>query len=393
MSLFKMGVVPRKGIVNPYSFYPQMIVGTVDGDLSAGESTVNFDTITHPNPLMFARVGDILVLGPSTNVSYKGFIESVAISGVTSTAFSLSRQLTFDYDDGDTWSILGSNFPGGWRVSVVGTDIQPEGNFDTPAVFEGGFLDKNRMKVKFNAFDAGTPVQVFQDLGTDFEKGKVYKSGLYYKTDNSGGNDITASFGFLETLTAGGPGFSAVALPPTANWTHVAAVNGISGLFTSLKMAIRTTAGTSPFYRLFANYFYLCHAWETDDEANGIYTFDDFPELGSVQFDEIPFSQTLKLLDGSSSFYDNLGLSHRRPRFSIRARYKFVSNAFLQQLRILDGWQRQGNLLVFLHETSELLDQGVPPVMVGSLEISPARRKDLWDFDKVSFDLVFTEGS
>ena len=46
---------------------------------------------------------------------------------------------------------------------------------------------------------------------------------------------------------------------------------------------------------------------------------------------------------------------------------------------------------MFKHEDTALRAQGVPPVMIGRMDLSPRKDKELWDLSKVSFDFSFTE--
>ncbi len=395
---FKIGVcVTKNGMINPYSFYPQEIAGTLSGDEAKDATILNINTITHPNPINFARSGDIIQIGPSSNTIYKGNSEVRTISSVTTTTIILSQGLSFAYDENDTFSLLGTALPGGWRCSHNNLNyLSAQGTYVAGSAIAGGYLEKHRLKMWFLEHDTEEQGynQVYQDFGSVFEATKVYKAGLYYKSSEGGTPDLELEFGIERTVI--GPSFESVALPIVADWTNVETDTfNLGTTHSNVKAAIRVTGGTSHtphYYSLWANYFYFCHAHETDDAADGIYTFDDYPLLGSVSVEEVAV-KPLTLIDSSLVFWDKLGLSFFRPRFKINATFDRVDNTFLQNLRILDIWQRQGALLVFQHNTPDLLTQGVPPILVGRMILSPPRTKSMWDLSKVSFDFSFVEGS
>lgn len=394
MGMFKMGVAPRMGMNNPNSHFPQLVKYDVNADLAVNATSLPFTLAAgdFPHPFTFVRAEDQIILGPSTDDIYKGNHErrSVATAGVAIAAITADVAIDFAYDSGDPITIIGTNLPAGWVPSTnEASHIEPRGMFLKESAFSDGYLDKYRMEVRWHPANADT-LELEQDLGDLLMDSTIYKFGCWYKYDEKAANSPTVSMRVQHEAAAFSLGNF---VDNTTDWTQL---NLTLTTVTPdrLIIALRSTGGVGvgagDYSELFANLFYICHAKETDDAATGIYTFDDWPEFGSVQISEVNTTAQARLLDGSVVRYDPLGMAHRRPKFGLSCRFDQVTDNFYQQLRILKSWQDQGNSIVFFHNTDEYLVRGMPPMLVGSFELSGLSQPS-WDLGLVSFTFTFNE--
>jgi len=126
---------------------------------------------------------------------------------------------------------------------------------------------------------------------------------------------------------------------------------------------------------------YLEHAVGTSGEDDGVFSLDQFPDIGvdvSKKYSEVSKSM---LRDGNT-------IKHKRleePKYEVTLQFTNAKTSDFKQLFV---WQRHGNFLN-LHMGSDWFDL-VPPVLTGKI-IPPTLSHNFWKNDRASFTLKFIE--
>lgn len=333
----------------------------------------------------YLKPGNIVTVGPSTVTGYEGkYEEAIVLSVDGNDKISVMAELVNDYAAGDAVTGIGTGSAAGWKVSVVSAshvaDVTTSGHniegFDDK--FYGmRFTTTNGQNCVIESVMA--PGGTFSDFPTKarylprVEQETVYFLSAHIKMDNAPpAVSVLMSFvsfpTYYITLTAG-------AAWAESNGTVTIGVTDFTpGIIQFITYASVTNC--------VLDCVVACHAKGTDDAASGIYTFDEFPNLGSVRYDQRNAALHVDLIN-------ELQLTHfpggANPKWVIRADFDSVSQTFWDNLMVLLTWQRKGFPMILKPNITDL-----PPYLYGTMVLRQARKR-IWDLGKRSFQLEFTE--
>ena len=397
MSLWKIGVgVPIHNNSFKYgcNIYAKVNNSLINITSGSGELPLiplvgyNNDTGTdagHSDKLFkYLRIGDRIRIGPSTYERYEGAFEEYRVAGLGTNIIMFDSIPTVRFEDGDPISGIGTNSPGGWTMSA-NTVLTMGGitnhTLTDPTTSKGY---KDRFSSQFQNTN-GTRGIFYYFSNDNYLKNVYYRMGCYYQFRLfSGTGSLIARSTYNSTNFINATMISAA----TTDWKEYNSAAAQSGNVetTIFRVAfLITIPGGGPGGVAIANIdnVYLEHADSTDDETSGVYTFDDYPEIGSRGYKILNDSKIMRLNNNravmlrASDDTDN--------KFIIEAQFKDVTRTLRENLEILLDWQDRGNYLVLHHDIPE-----VPPNLYGILTVSDTSLAN-WSIGKCSFNISFEE--
>jgi hypothetical protein len=410
---FKLGVAPA--LIKNNSFrYGTYKKTTLSGAASASATSININT-TSPLASQLLAVGDSVILGTSTNSSNIGASEKITVSSVGAAGliiYCTATPLVYNYASGDTVTFVGSRLAGSWNVSSeVLADITPV-NITSSSIAKHGFNDNYAQTIKFST-DSATR-NISQSLGNVLLNGAYYRAGLFYKKDTLTGqlnwdtdNNTSATHFNLRVSHDNSTHFidlnflnGSQAYPGSTFLEAISTPAAVPSAPTYCIVKLTYFSDDAGFNGITIDDIYLEHAISTDDASNGVWTFDDDPDYGSVNFFFTTPYETFDLANGNKIFYDPTGTARGVRKYECTAEFTNVNMTNWKNLLVLQHWQDRGNLLVFhpggdytvgtspyIQETGE----NAPPVMYGRMELNPKNR-DHWDLlNRCSFTFKFIE--
>lgn len=404
---FKMGVSPSIPIKNNSFREGTYKTTTVAAGGYSSTTTLNVAAIA-PELRQILRTGDYIQIGPSTTSGNIGKSEYAIVNTPTSTtAISLQSALAYDYSEGDDVTFIGSRLAGGWSLSSNDKAVlQPDGLFywadQSGTTKWWGFSDNFAQKMIYY----NNASWVRQTLGDVIIPNQVYRVGCFVMGNASvsmWGGSPTSSDKFRMQMSDGSTTTNYEIKNGTQEivaWTEYSNTYTASASPTTATILFEYIESAATSLTVFIDDVYLEHAADTDDEANGVYTFDDDPDAGSVNFTPIERYETLELANGSRVRFDPTGTGRGIAKYETTAEFTNAPKALYNNLVNLLAWQNSGNLLVF-HPggdytigTSPYIQragQRIHPVMYGYMELTPKSHQH-WDLlNYVSFSFKFTE--
>jgi len=368
MAYWTMGVgVPIKN--NSFRFGTKK-----ETTFSAGEAalqTILSVTETSPTLSKLLRANDRVLLGPNS----AGQSETALVSSTGSGTITIpSPGVTYAYSSGDPVTFIGTRLAEAWDIS--GTH--------TPASIDGGGKDDDyAQQLSFGGVDGAR--KFYQTLSTvaglsQFEATTVYRFGCNLDVAGSSAvvgvavNDGSSDF---ITGTASAAGYSSL-----ASYTDTGTSAAIGSLGAG-EIYFDYDSGTVDTVNI--DCVYLEHASGTDDAASGVYTFDEYPALGSVGIETRETEIEAQLLNNTLAVFDPFNSQGKEVKHTVTAEFGYCAQTFMDNLTVLLRWQRKGNLLT-LHTALD----NIPPVLYGKMYITN-RRKDMYDVTRSSFAFTFKE--
>ena len=343
---------------------------TLSGNYTSG-LTLNVNTTTPALNSIF-KAGDRISIGPSSDADDEGQVETRIIAGVSTNTFTLrtGEALTYDYSSGDDVWGYGSALAGGWtptNLTPGGIDIQ-------------GYDDNYSQKIS----SASTDGTLYQNFAVNLRASTYYRAGLYYITSGIATSDL------LLKVYDGASNF--------INATVATADQATFALFTAVGQCGASPSGG--YYMIYMDFdspdnftayidcIFLEHATDTDDEASGVYTFDEQPDMGTTRYRQRPFYKSETLANNTMRWFDPTGTGSKATKWEFSCHFTYAAKAFLDQLLILKRWQDDGNLLTFHPNTDS-----IPPVLIGRMEVFEDTEigEPMWNKDIVSFGFIFRE--
>lgn len=333
--------------------------------------------------IRFLRPGDRIRIGPSSWSGYEGSFEDFVLTGISSDILSCNAGTNIIFGLDDPIIGVGTNCPGGWIPFAQGTlnmggitshDIV---NLSTSP----GYIDRHSIQISGSgAGDNGVQWNFSLD---DYEPSTYYRLGYWYQMTTTSGNGYLAS-----NLTANSTLFvNNNTTVDASTWTEL---NGTVGSLSP------STAGSAFYSRLYItgtagggtvtaniDHFYAEHASQTDDEASGVYTFDDYPQLGSRRFRILGPSKYFRL--ANKRLVRNAVGSDIHKRYFISASFKDVTTTLRDNLEVFVDWQDLGKPLILHHDIPS-----VPPNLYGIMTIKDVSMGH-WSGGVCSFSIEFEE--
>ncbi len=335
------------------------------------------------------QADDYIVVGPSNNASHIGRTEPVKITGVGSNYINIANALTYDYAASDYITGVGNRIAAGWIVDntynagirLLGFDTDGK-NHNSAQIFRG----------------IGTPVEVGTDIAfrlrqtidaNIFLPSTVYRVGFYYKFILNALDPklICVVYDGISDFVAGVT-VTTTNVPTYTLFTKVATSNSTAGSPSGvIDVIIYITAGLVEEYdsTVYVDQIFLEHATGTDDAANGVYTFTEYPEFGSIQWGRMDTFKKSQLRNLASKVYNVSGVHGKNYLHKIKAQFDNVSSAFYDNLLVLLNYQLDGSFLVLHHDIL-----GLPPTSYGLMTLS-GYRNNMFDRSKISFTFTFEE--
>lgn len=349
-------------------------------------------TPTDTSLYYYVKEYDRVLLGPSSHASYKGKTEECLVSSVSTTNFvtRYGDGGQYRYLSGDPMTIIGTGTAAGWRLAFASPpDVNDLPLLSNVAHDAEGFDDKyfgqrfsKAVTVKALYLEAlkdlttarGNAAYYLQSL----EPGVTWLLSVHAKAGAYSGTGVSFDLeGAGSNLT-----FTFI---PTTSWQEFSTV-GTTGTGTdpendrsSLLFAVPAASACT---NLILDCVVVCHAKGTDDAASGIYTFDDYAEEGSIQYEQRNKGMYSDLVNDFRTAYFPGAVDQK---WVVRAHFEGASQALWDNLMALWQWQKRGNVLTLKTFLADL-----PPYITGIMDIK-APGKDSWDFTKRSFDLEFVE--
>ncbi len=382
MELWSLGVgIPVKNRSFKSGTYTEDQLGSV---YSSGLTlAVNSD-----NRNLF-QADDYIVVGPSNNASHIGRTEPVKISEVGSNYINLASALTYDYVASDYITGIGNRIAAGWvlpnpysdGVRCLGFDTDGK-NHNSAQIFRLIATPAEENEIEHYRFRQIIPAN-------EFIISTVYRVGFYYKfilnslnpvlycvVADSAGDFVNRA---LVTNT-NVPTYTLFTKVATSSSYVASRTYGVIDIIISIEGIIEQYDGTA-----YIDQVFLEHATGTDDVANGVYTFTDYPEFGSIQWGRMNTFKKSKLRNLASKVYNVSGVSGKNYLHKIKAQFDNVSSAFYDNLLVLLNYQLDGGFLVLHHDIL-----GLPPTSYGLMTLS-GYRNNMFDRSKVSFTFTFEE--
>jgi len=361
MAFWTMGVgVPIKN--NSFRFGTKKET-TLNGSAAAAQKVINVDN-TSPTIANLLKSDDRFLIGPnSSSQSETGLIYSVSVAEITA-----QGNLTYSYADEDPITFTGTLLPEAWTVSG---SLTPYG---ISYYGVGSGKDDDYCIYGLGAGSGYFEQQIAKFAGLSvLEASTKYRGGGYFADGNSVGDfsiyDDTPGSAFL-TVALNGGGWAARTATGTTSATPEVCYVRIESTGVGL---------------IGADCLFLEHAVGTDDAANGVYTFDEYPVLGSVAVETRETEIETQLLNNTLAVFDPFNSQGKEIKHTVTAEFGFCAQTFMDNLTKLQRWQRKGNLLT-LHTDLD----NIPPVLYGKMYITN-RRKDFYDVTRSSFTFTFKE--
>ena len=393
MGLWKMGV--GIDVPNTTFRFGRRIYGLLSSNLISGNS-LDYDGDSgaadgrSDGLLSYLNIGDKVLIGPSTYADYEGLTQTVTITAISSSTIGFADDtLSVFFSDNDPITAMGSRCPDGWYPDT-GSNVDIYRLFDSEAISN---LDlrgyKDRYRLQFKVTDTPTLGVYSNDISSDyFIASTVHRIGMYYQyipsvtddgllicnvasstTDPWGASNITIN----SSSQAAWASFNNTVTSPSSLGTWWKVFIGIDDLTQDL------TAGAN------IDDFFLEHAKDTDDEASGVYTFDDYPVYGSRKYEYIGVSKVMRLANFTSILKKNMSSGDRLKKLVISASFKDASSDLRDNLNILSEYQDRGFPLVLHHDIPQISDN-----IYGYLTIKDTSLTH-WSSGYCSFNLRFEE--
>jgi len=398
---FRMGISPSVPIKN--NSFREGTYKTTTVAVAYTELTSLTVATTTPAINQLLRAGDVIQIGPSTYTGSVGRSEYVSVASVGSTTvITLDSALTYDYSIGDAVSFIGTRLAGGWTLSSnLIADILPNymTYFDSLGTKFRGFSDNFAQSITYYANGA----DIRQTLGDVLIPGIVYRLGGFTAdldwATGAGATEILR-LQFSDGVDQTNYTISTGADGDRSAWTEFSTTHTVNANPTTATYMLDYAETADKSLTVVFDDVYLEHARDTDDYASGVYTFDDDPDAGSVNFNLITQYQTLELANGGRVRYDATGTGRGIAKYETTAEFTNAPKALYNNLVNMLAWQNSGNLLVFhpggdyTLNTSPYIQrtgQRIPPVMYGYMELTP-KTHNHWDLlNYVSFSFKFME--
>lgn len=331
----------------------------------------------------FLRPGDRIRVGPSSQPGYEGSFEDFVLVGISPDIIACNAAANVNFMADDPIIGVGTNCPGGW-IPYEGGTLNMGGITNHTLVqltTSPGYL--NRHSVQFSG--SGLSRNGFRwnfDLD-DYVPSTYYRMGYWYQM-------VTASgLGYLCCELIGGGSLVNTNNTTTdaSTWTEIKGKVGNktpstagSGFYTWLCI---TNTGGGGTVTANVDHFYIEHATQTDDETSGVYTFNDYPQLGSRQFRILGPSKYFRL--ANKRLARNTVGSDIHKRYFVSASFKDVTTSLRDNLEVLVDWQDLGKPLVLHHDIPS-----VPPNLYGIMTIKDVSMGH-WSGGVCSFSIEFEE--
>ena len=366
MAFWTMGVgVPIKN--NSFRFGTKK-----ETTFSAGEAvaqTVLSVTETSPTLSNLLKANDRVLLGPNSS----GQSETALISTTGSGTITVSSGITYAYSSGDSVTFIGTRLAEAWSLS---------GTFAGITSIDGGGKDDDYAQC-LDFGGANGARKFYQTISqvaglSQFEPDTKYRFGCWL--DNAGSSPsvtLAVNDGHDDVIT----GTKGACTDFTA-YTDTG-TTGTSSEVGAGEVYIAWNSGTVSTFNV--DCVFLEHASDTDDAANGVYTFDEYPVLGSVAVETRETEIETQLLNNTLAIFDPFNSQGKEIKHTVTAEFGFCAQTFMDNLTKLQRWQRKGNLLT-LHTDLD----NIPPVLYGKMYITN-RRKDMYDVTRSSFTFTFKE--
>lgn len=395
MSLWKMGV----GVLvqNNQLRFGKRVYALINmaGGWSSG-TTITYDGSTgtddgHSNGLMkYLNIGDKILVGPSSASGYSGGTEIFTITSVAATTIGVSAAPNVHFSNNDPITAIGSRMPDAWSASAaVGLTIGRL--FGSPLDASGpdrGPASRYRAQFKAEDNDIGLSYKFNLDL---FQASTKHRAGFYYQFYRG-----VYDYLIFRTSVRNYSG-------SWSNWTG--APNLVASGDVTYWTAFDSSVLTSPssvgtdwdlfFYITglsvegeavpFICDVYLEHASETDDEDDGVYTFDDYPSFGSRAYKLLSGVSRYRLRNNVLISNDPTGGADKTKKHLITASFRDASRTLRDNLAILLEWQDRGYPLVLHHDIT-----GIPNNLYGYLNVDDTSLTH-WSSGYCSFNLAFEE--
>ena len=388
MSLWKMGVAAP--IYNNSFKYGTKVYAILDAPVgSTGPLyTVGRTSFDYQNDfgtdegqsdglVKYIKAGDRIRVGPSTRSEYAGAYEEFLVLSITSDNISLGSSSNIEFAN-DPIIALGTNCPGGWVPDDTNITMGGMVNHSLRTLTDyPGSGDRYSMQASCSSGTHG----IFYDLDPEaYIPDVYYRMGCYFQFTTNGTAGMIG-----RTETSGGVIINhSVSGTPATTWTEYNSNPNYSNHSnpTYFKSGFNITVSLGGGIANIDN-VYLEHAKYTTGETSGVYTFDDYPALGSRAFRRIEQSKNARLLN-RRMVRAGVG-GDTAVRYIVSASFKDVDNDLLENLEIFTDWQDRGMLSVLHHDIPS-----VPPNLQGILTIKNTNTAH-WSSNKCSFSIDFEE--
>jgi len=284
---------------------------------------------------------------------------------------------------GDSIIGVGTNCPGGWTPIVGGTLTMGgiTNHSESPLTTSPGYL--GRHSTQFEGSGAGSNGLRWYFNLNDYISNTYYRIGYWYQLTTPSGSGFLAS----QLITTGYQLSTCNTTVDASEWTELnGSVGGQSpsnpGAAFYVDIYTSGTAGGGSVIPSI-DHFYVEHATQTDDEALGVYTFDDYPNLGSREFKTLEPSKNARLANGR--LISNSVGNDTYKRYVVSAGFKNVSTTLRDNLETFLDWQDLGKPLVLHHDIPS-----VPPNLYGNMTIQDTSMGH-WSGGVCSFTINFEE--
>jgi len=389
MALWKMGVAAF--IPNNSFKYGKRIYALINmtGDWTSGTTiTYNEDSGTadglSDGLIKYLRATDRILVGPSTLSGYEGATQTFVVSSVSSTTIGVSSTQVVKFANNDPITGIGSNFPGGWEADddadlimggITNHDIQTltttEGNMDRFSVQFRNNDTVNERGIKFILNEGDYLADVYYRTGLHYQFNEVSSAELKIVVNSNSVDFIDDTIATADAQTA---------------WTEYNSAAALSESLLGDEWYVKVLINADVGYGI-ANIdnIYVEHAAETDDATSAVYTFDDYPALGSRKFTMIRGSTFSRLKNSRLIRSDSTGGGDKNKKYVVSCSFANVTRTLRENLETLIDWQDRGKYLVLHHDMPS-----VPPNLQGVITIKDTNMAH-WDAGKCSFNFMFEE--
>jgi len=331
----------------------------------------------------FLRPGDRIRVGPSSYPGYEGAFQDFEVNNVNTTFIGCTTGTNVIFTVGDPIIGVGTNCPGGWIPVEQGTLTM--GGITNHSLVQlatsPGYID--RYSVQFQGSGAGSNGVRWNFNLDEYVPNTYYRIGYWYQLTTPSGSGFLAS----QLVTTGSELSTNNTTTDVAVWTELnGAVGGQSPSVPGAAFYLQVyTSGTSGGGSVIPNvdHIYVEHATQTDDESLGVYTFDDYPALGSRKFKTISPSKHLRL--SNRRLVRNSVGNDTYKRYTVSAGFKDVSTTLRDNLEVFLDWQDLGKPLVLHHDIPS-----VPPNLYGTMTVQDTSMGH-WSGGVCSFTINFEE--
>lgn len=369
--------------------YRKIVETTINGNVSAGASTITIDQPTGcPNAAnFFGRQGttfipsklDKIVIGPSSDSSNVGAVEELLVSGTSLNTITPVKTITYDYLDNDPITLYGTAMPDGWVCSSGSEKL-----FGLLHELNAGVgYGKNDMCSLTIPVDlaASSSWKMSLDIGRLIPN-RYHLLSVFNKTISTENNPV------LIKLYENGSASASVTVTPSAANDGVYVEN--LGIFTSqstqtASAVIKIEWPSGAVDPIQIDSINLRCGWF--QSASGIYNFLDVV-VEDINIYDLSDVQTNSLVDGYKIVAPSPDKVLHRIRRGLTCHFDNVSISTQSLFQILQSyitWQNQGYLLSLKTAINEL-----PTYLVGIMSISEVSSPG-WSTGSRSFTMKFEE--